>query len=164
MRILSVIVVMCRITVSCSKYHSRDKTRMWLKRSDWSVGCVVAVCAAAAVKVTEWSVGPQGLLYDRMWMVVNEHGVYLSQKREPMLCQIQPHISLASNALHIKAPGAAANTTPGCLAPAMASFTAETQSKRTCLVHIETRSTVTQLFRHDVCLTWSAVNVRKCLS
>lgn len=59
----------------------------------------------------EWSVGPLGLLHDRTWMVVNENGVCLSQKREPTLGQVQPRISLASNALHITAPGAASSPT-----------------------------------------------------
>uniref|UniRef100_A0AAY4ERS7 Molybdenum cofactor sulfurase n=1 Tax=Denticeps clupeoides TaxID=299321 RepID=A0AAY4ERS7_9TELE len=53
----------------------------------------------------EWPLGNRGLQYDRTWMVVNENGVCLSQKREPRLCLIQPSISLASNMLHIQAPG-----------------------------------------------------------
>ncbi|XP_062374950.1 molybdenum cofactor sulfurase [Sardina pilchardus] len=73
---------------------------------------IYPIKSCAAFEVKEWTVGPQGLLYDRMWMVVNEHGVCLSQKREPTLCQLQPSVSLASNALHIKAPGMSSISVP----------------------------------------------------
>lgn len=56
-------------------------------------------------QVTEWPLGPQGLLYDRMWMVVNENGVCLSQNREPKLCLINPHICLNSKTLCLEASG-----------------------------------------------------------
>ncbi|KAG5266453.1 hypothetical protein AALO_G00232270 [Alosa alosa] len=73
---------------------------------------IYPIKSCAAFEVKEWGVGPVGLLYDRTWMVVNEHGVCLSQKREPTLCQVQPQVSLASNALHIKAPGMSSITVP----------------------------------------------------
>lgn len=56
-------------------------------------------------QVTDWPLGPQGLLYDRMWVVVNENGVCLSQKREPKLCLIHPHICLTSKTLCLEASG-----------------------------------------------------------
>lgn len=56
-------------------------------------------------QVTEWPLGTQGLLYDRMWMVVNENGVCLSQKREPKLCLVHPRICLTSKTLCLEASG-----------------------------------------------------------
>ncbi|XP_063046924.1 molybdenum cofactor sulfurase isoform X2 [Engraulis encrasicolus] len=73
---------------------------------------IYPIKSCAAFEVKEWSVGPVGLLYDRVWMVVNENGVCLSQKRESRLCQIQPQISLASNALRIRAPGMKSMSVP----------------------------------------------------
>ncbi|XP_026881413.2 molybdenum cofactor sulfurase isoform X1 [Electrophorus electricus] len=66
---------------------------------------IYPIKSCAAFEVTEWPLGPQGLLYDHMWMVVNENGVCLSQKREPKLCLIHPHICLASNTLRLQASG-----------------------------------------------------------
>ncbi|XP_062852171.1 molybdenum cofactor sulfurase isoform X2 [Trichomycterus rosablanca] len=66
---------------------------------------VYPIKSCAAFEVTEWPLGPQGLLYDRMWMVVNENGVCLSQKQEPKLCLIHPHICLNSNTLRLHASG-----------------------------------------------------------
>ncbi|XP_053477092.1 molybdenum cofactor sulfurase isoform X5 [Ictalurus furcatus] len=57
------------------------------------------------LQVTEWPLGTQGLLYDRMWMVVNENGVCLSQKQEPKLCLVHPRICLTSKTLCVEASG-----------------------------------------------------------
>lgn len=57
------------------------------------------------MQVHNWPVGPQGLLYDRGWMVVNGNGVCLNQKREPRLCLIRPRVHLPSNKLMLQAPG-----------------------------------------------------------
>ncbi len=57
------------------------------------------------MQVHDWPVGPLGLLYDRGWMVVNENGVCLSQKRVLRLCLIRPQVHLASNKLLLQASG-----------------------------------------------------------
>lgn len=57
------------------------------------------------MQVTDWPVGPLGLLHDRGWMVVNGNGVCLNQKREPRLCLIHPQIYLPSNTLLLQASG-----------------------------------------------------------
>lgn len=62
-----------------------------------------ALCETPQVK--EWPLGPQGLLYDRAWMVVNENGICLSQKREPKLCLIHPVICLTTMTLCLKVSG-----------------------------------------------------------
>ncbi|XP_048859745.1 molybdenum cofactor sulfurase-like isoform X2 [Brienomyrus brachyistius] len=63
------------------------------------------VKSCAAIEVTQWAVGHLGLLYDRLWMVVNINGVCLSQKQEPRLCLIQPSIHWACKELCLHATG-----------------------------------------------------------
>ena len=57
------------------------------------------------MQVHDWPLGPQGLLYDRGWMVVNANGVCLSQKRETRLCLIHPQVHMPSNKLLLQASG-----------------------------------------------------------
>uniref|UniRef100_A0A3P8YWQ3 Molybdenum cofactor sulfurase n=1 Tax=Esox lucius TaxID=8010 RepID=A0A3P8YWQ3_ESOLU len=66
---------------------------------------IYPVKSCAAFEVTNWPVGPLGLLHDRGWMVVNGNGVCLNQKREPRLCLIHPQICLPSNTLLLQASG-----------------------------------------------------------
>lgn len=66
---------------------------------------IYPVKSCGAHEVHDWPVGPLGLLYDRGWMVVNENGVCLSQKREPRLCLIRPQVHLSSNKLLLQASG-----------------------------------------------------------
>ncbi|XP_051019097.1 molybdenum cofactor sulfurase [Acomys russatus] len=61
--------------------------------------------SCAALEVTEWPIGSQGLLYDRSWMVVNHNGICLSQKQEQRLCLIRPFIDLQQGIMVIKAKG-----------------------------------------------------------
>ncbi|XP_038653614.1 molybdenum cofactor sulfurase isoform X2 [Scyliorhinus canicula] len=61
--------------------------------------------SCAAVEVKKWPIGKQGLLYDRNWMIVNQNGVCLSQKQEPRLCLIHPHIDLDQGIMTINAEG-----------------------------------------------------------
>lgn len=67
---------------------------------------VLVWCSAVFfMQVHDWPLGPRGLLHDRSWMVVNENGVCLNQKRVPRLCLIRPEVHLPSNHLLLKAPG-----------------------------------------------------------
>ncbi|XP_059179865.1 molybdenum cofactor sulfurase [Centropristis striata] len=66
---------------------------------------IYPIKSCGAYEVHDWPVGPLGLLYDRSWMVVNGNGVCLSQKREPRLCLIRPHVHLPSNKMHLQASG-----------------------------------------------------------
>lgn len=65
---------------------------------------IYPVKSCGAFEVKQWPLGPQGLLYDRGWMVVNVNGVCLSQKRETQLCLIKPEVHLSSNQLLLHAP------------------------------------------------------------
>ncbi|XP_067866818.1 molybdenum cofactor sulfurase isoform X2 [Heterodontus francisci] len=61
--------------------------------------------SCAAVEVKKWPIGKHGLLYDRTWMIVNQNGICLSQKQEPRLCFIHPHIDLEQRIMTINAEG-----------------------------------------------------------
>ncbi|XP_048464162.1 molybdenum cofactor sulfurase-like [Rhincodon typus] len=61
--------------------------------------------SCAAVEVKKWPVGKHGLLYDRTWMIVNQNAVCLSQKQEPRLCLIHPHVDLEEGIMTISAEG-----------------------------------------------------------
>ncbi|XP_029963045.1 molybdenum cofactor sulfurase isoform X2 [Salarias fasciatus] len=66
---------------------------------------IYPIKSCGACEVHDWPLGPQGLLYDRGWMVVNGNGVCLSQKREPRLCLVRPQVRLSSNRLLLQASG-----------------------------------------------------------
>ena len=57
------------------------------------------------LQVDRWWVSETGLLYDREWMIVNEHGMLLTQKREPRLVFIKPSIDLEQNGLILQCEG-----------------------------------------------------------
>ncbi|CAH1241418.1 MOCOS [Branchiostoma lanceolatum] len=63
------------------------------------------VKSCGAFEVKSWQLSTRGLMYDREWMVVNESGVCLSQKREPKLCLVRPAIYLTEGVLQLSAEG-----------------------------------------------------------
>uniref|UniRef100_A0A672R2J9 Molybdenum cofactor sulfurase n=1 Tax=Sinocyclocheilus grahami TaxID=75366 RepID=A0A672R2J9_SINGR len=97
---------------------------------------IYPVKSCASVEVTEWPLGPQGLLYDRLWMVVNENGVCLSQKREPKLCLIRPIICLASNTLQLQVSGMEPVTVP--LETSLANSDLRTSQSKVCGDRVQT--------------------------
>uniref|UniRef100_A0A5F8GKW1 Molybdenum cofactor sulfurase n=2 Tax=Monodelphis domestica TaxID=13616 RepID=A0A5F8GKW1_MONDO len=66
---------------------------------------IYPIKSCAALEVTKWPIGNQGLLYDRNWMIVNHNGICLSQKQEPRLCLIKPLIDLHRKTLVVTAEG-----------------------------------------------------------
>ena len=46
--------------------------------------------------VTTWQLGPNGLLYDREWALIDPDGRTLSQRRHPSLTQIRPLVDPAA--------------------------------------------------------------------
>ncbi|XP_069767934.1 molybdenum cofactor sulfurase isoform X2 [Narcine bancroftii] len=61
--------------------------------------------SCAPIEVKKWPIGKHGLLYDRAWMIANHNGICLSQKQEPRLCLIHPHIDLEQGIMTINAEG-----------------------------------------------------------
>lgn len=53
---------------------------------------VYPVKSCGAFRPGSWPVGGTGFRFDREWMVVDEEGVCLSQKRKPAMCLIKPVI------------------------------------------------------------------------
>ncbi len=51
---------------------------------------VYPVKSCAAFSPSAWPVGPTGLLYDREWMIVDEEGACMTQKRLPAMCHVRP--------------------------------------------------------------------------
>lgn len=49
-----------------------------------------------------WPITKTGLLYDRFWLIVNEAGAALTQKREPKLCTIKTYIDLQQKKLVLR--------------------------------------------------------------
>ncbi|KAI0207670.1 Molybdenum cofactor sulfurase [Lamellibrachia satsuma] len=67
--------------------------------------CLYPIKSCAAFEVTEWPLEPQGLLYDRQWMIVNQSGVCVSQKREPRMCLLQPLVDCERSIMVLSFPG-----------------------------------------------------------
>ncbi|XP_075212171.1 molybdenum cofactor sulfurase isoform X2 [Lycorma delicatula] len=65
----------------------------------------VKSCAAMAVGDHGWPIDCRGFKYDRQWMVITSVGVALTQKTEPRLCLINPHLTENSEYLILSAPG-----------------------------------------------------------
>ena len=47
--------------------------------------CIYPIKSCGAFSPKAWPISKSGLLYDRCWVIVNEAGVALTQKREPKL-------------------------------------------------------------------------------
>lgn len=62
-------------------------------------------CAAMVIREPGWPIDSRGFKYDRQWMIVTENGVALTQKAEPLLCLINPCLSINSPYLTLSAFG-----------------------------------------------------------
>ncbi|XP_071826012.1 molybdenum cofactor sulfurase-like [Apostichopus japonicus] len=82
-----------------------NQTGRQFTRAKLSQICLYPIKSCAAMKVPNWEIGPQGLMYDRQWMIVSEAGVFLSQKRVPRMCLIEPTIDLETGLLTISSQG-----------------------------------------------------------
>lgn len=63
---------------------------------------VYPVKSLAGIRVERWPVDITGLRYDRKWMLVDENGQFLSQRRLPKMALIKPRI--AEDRLILSAP------------------------------------------------------------
>ena len=63
--------------------------------------------SARGVSVSSAKLDARGLAYDRLWMVVDERGAFMSQRRAPKLALVEVQLPSAPNEpLHVSAPGA----------------------------------------------------------
>lgn len=64
---------------------------------------IYPVKSCAALRVEHAKVKRTGLTHDRDWMIVDQDGLFLTQRQVPHLCWVSP--AIAENALTLKAPG-----------------------------------------------------------
>jgi uncharacterized protein YcbX len=64
---------------------------------------IYPVKSLAGIQIDRWPVEPTGLAYDRKWMLVDEDGLFLSQRKLPRMALIKT--ALAENELMLSAPG-----------------------------------------------------------
>ena len=57
---------------------------------------VYPIKSCGGCRQEEWPLGPNGLLFDREWALVDEEGGVLTLKKQPQLARIQTQISLKS--------------------------------------------------------------------
>lgn len=63
------------------------------------------VKSCSGISVREWSIGGEGLKYDRQWMIVTNSGATLTQKRLPIMSLIKPSIDLVNGLLKLSFKG-----------------------------------------------------------
>ncbi len=62
--------------------------------------CLYPIKSCGSMEVTEWKVGPRGLVYDREWVLVEARSQrVMSQKRYPQMCLLKPVVSLEKRVL-----------------------------------------------------------------
>lgn len=54
---------------------------------------IYPVKSLAGIRVSNWDVVATGLKYDRQWMLIDEHGQFLSQRRLPKMALIQTQLT-----------------------------------------------------------------------
>jgi uncharacterized protein YcbX len=64
---------------------------------------VYPVKSLAGIRVERWPVGPTGLAYDRKWMLVDQNGLFLSQRKLPRMALVKT--ALVGSRLVLSAPG-----------------------------------------------------------
>lgn len=57
-------------------------------------------CAAMKIQ-NSWPLNNHGLIYDRFWVIVDNNGIVLTQKRLPLLTHLRPSINLEKNTLSL---------------------------------------------------------------
>src|SRR5690606_34300919 len=57
----------------------------------------------AGISHAQARISQSGLLFDRQWVIVDEHGVFMTQRQYPAMALIQPHVD--NGDLTLSAPG-----------------------------------------------------------
>ena len=91
---------------ACSPGSQSDSTSDPLSDSHAGQGSlegiwVYPIKSCGGVRVSEWPLGPNGLLLDREWALIGDDGCVLTQKGLPKLALIQPKIDLAQGLLQV---------------------------------------------------------------
>jgi uncharacterized protein YcbX len=64
--------------------------------------CVYPVKSCGGIPVESWTVDERGLAHDRRWMLVDEHGQFMTQRRWPRMALVRPGVS--GDSLVLEAP------------------------------------------------------------
>ncbi|EAT36178.1 AAEL011729-PA [Aedes aegypti] len=81
-----------------SKYKSYDQPRL-------KMICLFPIKSCGAFKVTtRWPLSRRGLKHDREFVIVDENGVALTQKKLTEMCLIRPQINLKTNEMTLSHP------------------------------------------------------------
>lgn len=65
---------------------------------------VYPIKSCGGIRVSEWPLGPNGLLLDREWALVGDDGHVLTQKVLPKLALVQPRVDLQQGFMQISSP------------------------------------------------------------
>jgi uncharacterized protein YcbX len=82
-----------------------EKNKVWSQMAEYQLSgiYIYPVKSLAGIRVERWPVKPTGLAYDRKWMLVDEDGLFLSQRKLPRMALIKT--ALTGNELALSAPG-----------------------------------------------------------
>ncbi len=53
---------------------------------------IYPIKSCAGIRVSQWPVTQKGLKYDRQWMIIDQNGQFLSQRKLPQMALIQPTV------------------------------------------------------------------------
>ncbi len=76
---------------------------------------IYPIKSCSGISLKESNVGVRGLEHDRRWMVVNENGLFLSQRKFPPMVLIK--VEILENGLKVYAPQVEPLTIPIVLDP-----------------------------------------------
>ena len=65
--------------------------------------CIYPIKSCGGQEVDDWPLGPNGLLYDRTWVLVDQKGQIMTQKQYPQMVKIIPKIDLYSKKISFRA-------------------------------------------------------------
>jgi uncharacterized protein YcbX len=71
---------------------------------------IYPIKSCGGIAVDEWGVGERGLHYDRRWMLIDEAGLFISQRELPRMALIE--VRIESDGLVVDAPGMSSLVVP----------------------------------------------------
>ena len=80
---------------------------MPLPQASISALWVYPVKSFAGISLTESPLTPQGLAHDRRWMAIDDHGLYVTQRKLAAMALITVGLNPDTGALHLHAPNQA---------------------------------------------------------
>ena len=88
-------------SASCQHSESQPSASQGSLDGIW----VYPIKSCGAIRVSEWPLGPNGLLLDREWALVGDDGHVLTQKTLPQLALVQPRVDLSQSTMQVSRLG-----------------------------------------------------------